>query len=111
MDSVAGQGYDAISEAGMAFSPDGKHMAYAARRGKDWFVVLDGLEQERLEKVIGASLRFSADGAHLAYIAGKGRDSFENFNRRVIKCVVAIAFKQDDADASRAIGHDHGDHC
>jgi len=49
------------------FSPDGQHLAYAARNGKKWTVVMDGQEGELFLAVDG--LNFSPDSKHLVYTA------------------------------------------
>ncbi len=63
-----GAAYDEVRS--IDFSPDSRHLAYAARRGNDrariWRVVLDGQEQkEAFGGVRG--LRFSSDSQRFAY--------------------------------------------
>jgi hypothetical protein len=45
----------------------GKHIAYPARRGKDWVVELDGRPSDRWDGI--GELAFSPDGARLAFSA------------------------------------------
>jgi len=42
VDGQAGAEYDAIGKGSLLFSPDGKHLAYSARKGRKWLVVVDG---------------------------------------------------------------------
>ena len=51
----------------VVISPDGKHLAYAARVGKKWTVVMDEKEGEQFLEVDG--LTFSPDSKHLVYSA------------------------------------------
>jgi len=53
----------------LAFSPDSKHLAYAAKRGGKWVMVVDGQEGEGYNQV--ASPVFSFDGKRVAYSAGR----------------------------------------
>ena len=53
-------------------SADGRHVAYPACRGKEWFVVVDGKEGKPFEHVY--SPRLSHDGVRVAYIAVVGDD-------------------------------------
>jgi acetyl esterase/lipase/Tol biopolymer transport system component len=48
-------------------SPDSKRLAYAARTGNKWFVVVDGKEEKQYDG-LGAPL-FSPDSTHVAYAA------------------------------------------
>jgi hypothetical protein len=70
VDGAEGQSYQAIST--IRFSPDGRRLAYVARRGGRSIVVLDGQEFGPYERLIPDSLAFSPDGGHLAWIAGRG---------------------------------------
>lgn len=58
-----GKTYDEITEP--AFSPDGTRLAYAARRGGEWFVVVNGVEGTSFDKVVAPL--FSPDGIRLVY--------------------------------------------
>ena len=71
----------------LVFSPDGKHLAYAARRGGSTHVVFDGIESPEYSDVFYeitlpgkrkevCSLIFSADGRHFAYAATRGDEWF-----------------------------------
>jgi DNA-binding beta-propeller fold protein YncE len=44
--------YDNISMSGVAFSPDGKHMAFVAASGDKQFVVLDGTEGVKFDTIL-----------------------------------------------------------
>jgi WD40-like Beta Propeller Repeat len=56
------------------FSADGKHVAYAARTGKSWAIVLDGHAGESYDSI--DSLTFSPDSTHVAFSAQSGNQSF-----------------------------------
>ncbi|MEM9295047.1 MAG: hypothetical protein AAGA57_04520, partial [Planctomycetota bacterium] len=53
----------------LTLSPIGGRVAYAARQGERWFVVLDGRPGPGYAEVDAASLRFSPDGSRLIYAA------------------------------------------
>ena len=55
----------------VAFSSDGGHVAYGARRGDDRFVVVDGREGPQYDYIVSRSLALSSDGRHVAYLATK----------------------------------------
>ena len=66
----AGNEYD---ETGLAlFSPDGKHVAYAAKKGAKAVVVLDGREGPEFDQIGVSYVLFSPDGAHTGYTAQSG---------------------------------------
>lgn len=70
VDGLEGSG--AYDNAGPpVFSPDGKRVAFAARAGKSWLVVVDGQEGTRHDEVSLASLALA--DARLAYGARDGR--------------------------------------
>jgi hypothetical protein len=68
-------GFDATSiwnprplyDYGLAFSDDGKRLAYVARRGEKWFVVVDGKEGPAHDAILNGEIVFSADGKRFAY--------------------------------------------
>lgn len=62
--------FDEIEFGGPVLSADGKHLAYAARKGEKWFVVTDGQQGGAYNNA--RDLVFSADGKHLAYAAQRG---------------------------------------
>jgi hypothetical protein len=53
-------------------SPDGKRVAYGARVGNKWFVVVDGKEKKQYDGIGKGSLIFSPDGKRVAYGAEVG---------------------------------------
>ena len=72
LDGVEGKQYDT---AGFhTFSPDSKHLAYAARVGDKCFVVLDGVEGKQYDLL--EFLTFSPDSNHIAYAAKEGNKGF-----------------------------------
>jgi len=77
-----GRAHDSILEDSLAFSFDGRHLAYAAGKPGAMTVYLDGAEVNlatppppgaagMFEQVAGGSFRFSADGSRLAYAASR----------------------------------------
>jgi Tol biopolymer transport system component len=74
VDRQEGSKYDEI--AGLTISPNGERLAYAARIGSQWFVVVDGREGPRHEGVLGKTPIFSPDGRHVAYGGREGRRFF-----------------------------------
>jgi len=71
--SQPGNPCDEIFESGLVFSPDGGRLAYGARTGKMWHVVVDGQEGEPLDFLGSATgIRFSPDGRRLAFAALSG---------------------------------------
>ena len=52
------------------FSPDGKRVAYAARKGAKWLVVVDGQQGAEYDEIGVGTLVFSPDGV-LEYLAIK----------------------------------------
>ena len=66
--------YQLVMEDGLAFSPAGKHLAYAAQSHDKWFVVVDGDSGPKYESIGAGTLAWSPNGEHFAYAAiEKGR--------------------------------------
>ena len=73
----AGKPYAAVED--LTFSPDGKKLAFVAKKGfRREVVVLDGEEGKEYQHVDTASLTFSPDSSRLAFIAAPlgGTNSF-----------------------------------
>lgn len=51
----------------LVFSPDSKHLAYAAKRNGKWVVVVDGQEGAEYDDIGVGSPAFSPDGKRIAY--------------------------------------------
>jgi WD40-like Beta Propeller Repeat len=68
VDGKVGLEYERISD--IQFGPNGKRVAYIARKAGSTYVVVDGEESPGYSKVSG--FRFSADGGHYAYEAFQG---------------------------------------
>ncbi|MCU0607626.1 MAG: hypothetical protein MUF78_09465 [Candidatus Edwardsbacteria bacterium] len=66
-DGRAGWSFDEIWPP--LFSPDGVHLAYAARTGPRKFAVLDSLPQRPYDDLLVATLSFEAPGGRLTYAA------------------------------------------
>lgn len=70
VDSVAGKGYDRVSDRPI-FSPDSRRVAYWARRGGNTIIVVDGVESrpydERLSHYSASPIIFSPDSKHVAF--------------------------------------------
>ena len=64
-DGVVGMPWEEVSSH-PHFSPDGEHVAFSARRGKEWCAVLDDVSRPGFARV--GPPRFSATG-HLGYVA------------------------------------------
>jgi hypothetical protein len=65
--AATGPGYDEAD--GLAYGPDGRSHAYAARRGGAWRVVVNGHEGPPLDRVVTPI--FTPDGARVIYRARK----------------------------------------
>jgi len=70
-DGKPGQPYAAIIEGSLTFSGNSARLAYVAREGKQFRMVLDGQAGPRFDQ-IGPPV-FSPDGKHLAYAARQGK--------------------------------------
>ena len=77
LNGEAGKPYAAVED--LTFSPDGKKLAFVAKKGfRREVVVLDGEEGKEYQYVDAASLTFSPDSSRLAFIAAPlgGTNSF-----------------------------------
>ena len=70
IDGQRGKAFDALGVS-FAFSPDGKRFAYAASRAQQWFLVLDGKVEAKIEGIVNGTLTFSPDGKRLACAVAK----------------------------------------
>jgi len=73
------QYYDEVGEF-VSYTRDGSHYAYTAKKGGNAFIVFDGTEGERFDKVADPAL--SVTGRALAYAAKSGEDAFVVFDGR-----------------------------
>lgn len=74
-DALEGKLYDQVARP--AFAPGGGHrLAYAARRGTEAFIVLDGVEGRAFSSIDERTLGFSADGRHAACVARREAGAF-----------------------------------
>lgn len=71
VDGVDSKEYMGINKSAPVFSPDSKHVAYAAPVDKwtRWTIVLDGVEGNKYDKIDTDSLVFSPNSNRLAYTA------------------------------------------
>jgi hypothetical protein len=74
IDGVVGRFYDEVQS--LAFSPDGAHTAFAARRGSKGIVVVDGVEHPVPRALVVSPLLYSGDGARLAFVVQRFQDRF-----------------------------------
>ncbi|HOK09763.1 MAG TPA: hypothetical protein PLJ10_08895, partial [Candidatus Hydrogenedens sp.] len=58
------------------FSADSRRVAYSAKRGGKWFVVVDGEEGKEYDGIGAGSLIFSPDSRRVMYSAGRGNKRF-----------------------------------
>ena len=68
VDREAWLGIDSIGAGTPIFSPDSKHVAYEAKKGEKWILLVDGQSGMGI-----GSLIFSPDGKRVAYMAVKGK--------------------------------------
>jgi len=66
------QGQQAAYFGAPIFSPDSSRVAYAAREGGKWFVVVDGKEEKSYDDINALTLIFSPDSHRVAYVVGVG---------------------------------------
>jgi hypothetical protein len=74
VDGKAGDSFDALDDAQMAFSPDGNRLAYKATRAGKQFLVVDGTPGPAYDGVVAPV--FSDNGARVAYVAKQGAEEF-----------------------------------
>jgi len=65
IDGVQSEIYDDINILDFKFSPDGTRYGYMARKGMEWFIVLDGVKQKSYENVY--PVFFSPDSKRVAW--------------------------------------------
>jgi hypothetical protein len=68
--------FDAIVLSTFVVSPDQRHFAFAAIRGKQQVIVRDGTVLATHDEVAGSTFAFSPDSQHLAYAARNGANWF-----------------------------------
>lgn len=74
VNSKLGAPCDEVFDGRVFFSQEGDHVAYGARKGQKWHVVLDGQESPPADFLGSATgLQFSPDGKRLGYAALHGR--------------------------------------
>jgi hypothetical protein len=83
IDGKEGKAYDGVSIP--AFSPDSKHLAYAALSGGAWFIVVDGEEaSNRFEGIVKGSTLVFIDATHLHTVA-LSRQGFVRYEIEIVK--------------------------
>jgi hypothetical protein len=77
LDGLNGKGYEG-SGTPPVFSPDGRHLAYGVKEGREYWIVLDGVEGTHYDDVVsmgGGTIVFdSQDRFH--HLALKGDDIY-----------------------------------
>ena len=73
VDGQEGPRYDALVADSLRFSPDSQRVAYGARQGKQWSVMLMGSPGQLYDGIGAGSLVFSPNGQRLAYVAQVGK--------------------------------------
>ena len=68
-DGKLGPSFDAIGQETPIFSPDGKHIAYKAKKGNTWRILVGNKEQAAYENV--SRPLFSPDSARVLYLGQK----------------------------------------
>ncbi|MEN6372958.1 MAG: hypothetical protein ABFD64_13200 [Armatimonadota bacterium] len=71
-DQVRGIVKGAFRSQDFEFSPDGSRLAYAARKGNKWVMVVDGKESAAFDGV--REPYFSADSKHTCYVGFRGKN-------------------------------------
>ena len=74
VDGAEGKPYAQVFDGSIAFSPDGRRVAYMATRaakGPAAVAVIDGQEGKPHDGVVPGTIRFSPDGRRVAYVAEK----------------------------------------
>ena len=61
--------------ASVLVSPDSKRVAYGARRGVKWFIIVDGKAGEECDGIVEPGIAFSPNGKRVAYGAKRGGKS------------------------------------
>ena len=69
--------YDAVGTP--VFTRDGKHFAYSAHNGNNWFLILDGQEKAIEESSIISGYVFSPDNKNIAFIINDGHKQRINY--------------------------------
>src|SRR2546428_4656327 len=57
--------YEQVGRNLVTFSPDSRRTAFVGRLGRQWYVVIDGVESEPFDNVVPESITFSLDGQRL----------------------------------------------
>jgi hypothetical protein len=65
------RGAPVVAGGAAVFSPDSQHVAYAARQGATWLVIVDGQPRAACDGVLDGSSTFTADDV-LEYRTRKG---------------------------------------
>jgi sugar lactone lactonase YvrE len=68
-----GVDFDEVARGSLVISGDGARLAYAGRRGGEWYVVENDKESGPYAGVAASSLMFSRDGKRFAHAATRGR--------------------------------------
>jgi Tol biopolymer transport system component len=88
LDGKVGPAYDSIGQDTPIFSPNSKRMAYKAKKGSSWHMVVDGREQQGYEGL--STPLFSPNSTHMLYAGKKGAKYCLVVDGREIGCYEAI---------------------
>jgi Tol biopolymer transport system component len=78
VDGQAGPAWHGVGDDSVCFSPDSRHVAYLARKGRRWCAVVDGQPGEPCDDIarVGYALVFSPSGGHFACVGREGEAVF-----------------------------------
>jgi hypothetical protein len=69
--------YDDIGAGTLCFSLDSKHLAYIAKNGGKYFVIIDGWPDQEFDHIVLGNAKLTFDkGGKLAYLAVKDNTLF-----------------------------------
>lgn len=70
----AGKPYESVDS--ITFSPDSKRLAYVAKRGSKWIVVVDGKATDSFDSILLSGPVFNQDGRTVAFGAVRDNQHF-----------------------------------
>ncbi len=73
VDDKESTNWDFIGLGLLKFSPDSRRIAFAGRKGSEWFAEIDGVESKAYDGIMSESLVFSSNSQHVAFAALRGK--------------------------------------